>query len=224
MQLYGSPLSCSLATRIALLEAGAPVNYVEVDPVTKRTSDGADYREIHPLGLVPALRTDDGQLVTENAAVLQYVADRLPAAELAPRDGLERARLQQWLCFVGTELHKGLFAVLFDEKAPAEARSYAIAKGAARLDYLARYLDGREFLLDRFSVADAYLVTVLTWTIATPIDLKKWPSLAAYAQRLQARPSVAAALAVERRLYAEQLARHGKPVPAFLRPREANAT
>jgi glutathione S-transferase len=224
MQLYGSPLSCSLATRIALLEAGAPVNYVEVDPITKRTGDGADYREIHPLGLVPALRADDGQLVTENAAVLQYVADRLPAAELAPRDGLERARLQQWLCFVGTELHKGLFAVLLDEKAPAEARSYAIAKAAPRLDYLARHLDGREFLLDRFSVADAYLVTVLTWTIATPIELKKWPSLAAYAQRLQARPSVAAALAVERRLYAEELARHGKPVPAFLRPREATAT
>ena len=224
MQLYGSPLSCSLATRIALLEAGAPVHYVEVDPKTKRTADGADYREIHPLGLVPALRTDDGQLVTESAAVLQYVADQLPAAGLAPQGGLERTRLQQWLSFVGTELHRGLFIVLFDDTSPAEARSHAIARSVSRFDYLARHLDGREFLLDRFSVADAYLVTVLSWTVVTPIDLKQWPSLAAYVQRLHARPSVAAALAVERRLYAEELARHGKPLPAVLQPREATAS
>ncbi|PCC68019.1 glutathione S-transferase [Nannocystis exedens] len=225
MQLYGSPLSCSAATRIALLEAGAPFEYVEVDAPTKRTRDGADYREIHPLGLVPALRTDDGQLITENAAVLQYVADAHPAAALAPPPGgLERVRLQQWLCFIGTELHKGVYAPLLGSEVPEAVRSWALEKGLSRFDYLARHLDGREFLLDRFSVADAYLVVVLTWSVATPIDLKKWPSLVAYLQRLQARPSVAAALHAERKLYGEELARHGRPVPAFLRPREATAS
>ncbi|MDC0715980.1 glutathione S-transferase N-terminal domain-containing protein [Nannocystis bainbridge] len=220
MQLYGLPLSCSLATRIALLEAGAPFEYVEVDGPTKRTLGGADYREIHPLGLVPALRTDDGQIVIENAAVLQYVADLLPAAELAPPAGsLERVRLQQWLGFIGTELHKGLFAPLFAPDVPEAVRAYALAKGTSRLDYVARHLEGREFLLDRFSVADAYLVTVLAWTLVTPIDLKQWPSLAAYARRLHARPSVAAAFHAERKLYTEELARHGKPLPAALRPR-----
>lgn len=225
MQLYGSPLSCSMATRIALLEAGAPFEYVEVDAPTKRTRDGADYRAIHPLGLVPALRTDDGRLITENAAVLQYVADALPAAGLAPPAGdPERVRLQQWLSFIGSELHKGVFAPLFASEVPDAVRSWVLERSASRFDYLARHLDGREFLLDRFSVADAYLATVLTWSIATPIDLKKWPSLVAYLQRLQARPSVAAALHAERKLYGEELARHGRPLPAFMRPREATAS
>lgn len=212
MQLYFSPLSCSMATRISLLEAGAEATYVEVDPKTKRTRDGADYREVHPLGLVPALRTDDGELLTENAAVLQHVAERSPA--LAPADARERSRLQQWLCFVGTELHKGLFVPLLDDQAPAEARAYALAKGASRLDFLARHLAGREFLLERFSVADAYLVTVLGWSVVTPVELEAWPPLAAYVRRLRARPSVARAFAAERALYAEELARHGKTLPS----------
>jgi glutathione S-transferase len=220
MQLYFSPLSCSMATRIALLEAGADATYVEVDPFTKRTRDGADYREIHPLGLVPALRTDDGRLLTENAAVLQHVADRLPGAELAPRGGFERAHLQQWLCFIGTELHKGLFVPLLDPTAPEGAKAYALAKGPSRLDFLARHLAEREFVLDRFSVADAYLVTVLGWSIVTPIDLARWAPLAAYVKRLYARPSVARALTEERRLYAEELARHGKPLPSVLQAQQ----
>lgn len=211
MHLYFSPLSCSMATRISLLEAGVDATYVEVDPQTKRTRDGADYRAIHPLGLVPALRTDDGELLTENAAVLQYVAERSPALATA---GPERSRLQQWLCFIGTELHKGLFVPLLDDEAPEGARAYAQAKGAERLDYLAQHLAGREFLLDRFSVADAYLVTVLGWSVVTPIDLKNWPALAAYVQRLRLRPSVARAFAEERGLYAAELARHGKALPA----------
>jgi glutathione S-transferase len=157
---------------------------------------------------VPTLRTDDGEVLTENAAILQYVADRFGAAGLAPADGLARTRLQQWLCFIGTELHKGVFAPLLDPKAPDAVKAYAVDKAAARLDVLMRHLEGREFVLDRFSVADAYLVTVLGWSVVTPIDLKKWPAVAAYVARLQARPSVAKAIAEERPLYAAELLRH----------------
>jgi glutathione S-transferase len=208
MQLYFSPLACSMATRIALYEAGASASYIEVDPKTKLTQDGDDYRKVHPLGLVPALRTDDGELVTENAAVLQYVARRFPEAKLGPTEGLPYARLQQWLCFIGTELHKGLFAPLLDPGAPPEAKAYALGKGRSRLAFLADHLGHREVLLDRFSVADAYLVTVLHWTLAVPIDLKDWPALAAYAARLRERPSVAQAFQEERQLYMAEQARH----------------
>ncbi|RKH72933.1 glutathione S-transferase N-terminal domain-containing protein [Corallococcus aberystwythensis] len=205
MQLYFSPLSCSAATRICLYEAGAEATYIEVDSKTKRTHDGRDYLEVHPLGLVPALRTDDGDVLTENAAILQYLAQALPQAGLAPEEGRGRVRLQQWLSFIGTELHKSTFNPLLDAKAPEGARSYALEKGTTRLAYLEQHLTGREFLLERFSVADAYLATVLNWCAATPIDLKKWPALSAYFARLQERPSVAKALSEERRLYMAQL-------------------
>jgi glutathione S-transferase len=209
MKLYYSPLACSMATRIALYEANAPADFVEVDPKTKQTLDtGADFRTINPLGLVPTLRTDDGAVLTENAAILQYVADRFPAASLAPRDGLDRSRLHQWLCFIGTELHKALFAPLLDKKAPEGAKAYALEKGTARLDVLDAHLHDREYLLDRFSVADAYLITVLTWSIVTPVDLKRWPAIAAYVARLHQRPSVARAMAEERPLYLQEQKRH----------------
>ncbi|MCY1008001.1 glutathione binding-like protein [Nannocystis pusilla] len=117
-----------------------------------------------------------------------------------------------------------MYAPLLGSEVPEAVRSWVLEKSVSRFDYLARHLDGREFLLDRFSVADAYLATALTWSIATPIDLKKWPSLVAYLQRLQARPSVAAALHAERKLYGEELTRHGRPLPAFMRPREATAS
>src|SRR5262249_54550564 len=156
---YFSPLACSMATRIALYEAGAQASYIEVDPKTKLTQDGRDYREVHPLGLVPALHTEDGELLTENAAVLQYVARQFPEAKLGPLQGLQYVRLQQWLCFIGTELHKGIFAPLLDRQAPEAVKTYTLGKVSSRLGYLASHLAGREYLLDRFSVADAYLVT-----------------------------------------------------------------
>jgi glutathione S-transferase len=204
MELYFSPLACSMATRIALYEAGANATFVEVDSKTKRTSGGEDFLTINPLGLVPTLRTDEGELVTENAAILQYVADRFPGAELAPASGMERTRLHQWLCFIGTELHKGIYNALLDRKAPEVVKSYALEKSAARLELLAAHLADRAFLLDRFSIADAYLVTVLTWSVVTPIDLAKYPSLAAYVARLRERPSVAKALSVEFPLYTKE--------------------
>src|SRR5262249_21171268 len=115
MDLYFSPLACSMASRIALYEAGASANFIEADAKSKRTADGADYRSVNTLGLVPALRTNNGTVLLENAAILQFIADQFPAAALAPRDGLPRAQLQQWLSFVGTELHKALFIPLFDK-------------------------------------------------------------------------------------------------------------
>jgi glutathione S-transferase len=209
MELYFSPMACSLASRISLYEAGAnDARFIEVDPKTKRTLSDEDYLQIYPLGLVPLVRLDDGSLLSENAAILQYIAARYPQAELAPRDDIERARLQQWLCFIGTELHKGLFIPLFDQKAPDGTRAHTLKKYESRLNYLDNHLTGREFLLDRFSVADAYLYTILNWTAPTRVDLTPWPAIKAYHERLQKRPSVAKAFQEEFALYRAELARH----------------
>src|SRR3954463_12055501 len=118
MQLYFSPLACSMGARIALYEANAAATYTEVDAHTKRTDAGDDFFAVNPLGLVPAIRTDSGDVLTENAAVLQYIAEQFPDAALAPKSGLARAKLQQWLCFIGTELHKATFIPLFDKSTP----------------------------------------------------------------------------------------------------------
>ncbi len=131
-------------------------------------------------------------MLTENAAILQYVADRFPKAGISADAGMERSQLHQWLCFIGTELHKGLFVPLLDKTAPPEVKTYILGKDLSRLDCLDNYLKGREFLLDHFSVADAYLVTVINWTMATPpIELAKWPTVKAYHERLRTRPSIA---------------------------------
>jgi glutathione S-transferase len=209
MDLYFSPMACSLASRIAFYEAQATnIRFIEVDPKTKRTLDGADYRQIYSLGLVPLLRLDDGSLLSENAAILQYIASRFPEARLAPADEAGRARLQQWLCFIGTELHKGFFIPLFDQKAPEGARAHTLNKSESRLRYLNDHLTGREFLLDQFSVADVYLYTILNWTVPTRVDLAPWPAIKCYYESLQTRPSIASAFIEEMNLYKAELARH----------------
>jgi glutathione S-transferase len=200
MKLYFNPLACSLASRIAVYEAGLPIDLVEVDTLTKRMSDGADYREIHSLGLVPALRLDDGSLLSENAAVLQYVADRVPERHLAPRDGLARSYLHQWLCFIGTELHKG-FAPLLHKTAPPEVKAYALGKLLPKLAYVEQHLANRATLLDEYSVADGYLFAVLNWTTVTSIKLADYPALAAFHARMLGRPAVKRAFEEERQLY-----------------------
>ena len=211
MDLFYSPLACSMSARIALIEAGASVNLVEVDPHTKRLlATGEDYRAINPLGYVPALRLDDGTVLTENAAILQFIADAHPAAGLAPleSDRPARAKLRQWLSFIGTELHKALMMPLLGSETPPEVKAWTVRKYASRLAYLDDKLAGREFLLDRFSVADAYLATVLNWTRATPeIDLAAYPSVKTYLERMRQRPSVAAALTVEVPLFRAEMAR-----------------
>lgn len=208
MKIYFSPLACSLASRISLYEAGADAAFVEVDSRTKRTSDGADFRAINPLGLVPTLVMDDGEVLTENAAILQYIAEQFPRASLAPTDALGRARLRQWLSFIGTELHKSLYVPLLDKKAPEGAKAFALSKANSRLAWVSAHLEGREHALGTFSVADAYLFAVLNWSTVTPVDLSAWPTITAYYKRLHERPSVARAFAEERRLFGQELARH----------------
>lgn len=207
MDLYFAPLACSMATRITLHEAGLPANFIEVDTKTKTTMDGADYLAVNPLGLVPALRNDDGQVITENAAVLQFIANNAPG-DLNPSDPHVATQIRQWLSFISTELHSGLFATLFDKGAPPEAKAYVIARGTKRLQRLNDHLIDRTFLLDRFTVADAYLLTVLNWAQATPVDLTAWPAITAYLARGLERPSVKAAIAVELPLFLEERRRH----------------
>lgn len=189
MDVYYSPLACSLATRVALYEAGAEARFHRVDTKAARTADGADYRKINPKGLVPALRTPDGEVLTENAAILQYIA----AAHGLEPEGFERFRVAEWLSFIGTELHKLVFQPLFnpsmDEAGKARARAFA----AERFAHLDAHLAGREWLADRFSVADAYLAAVLNWAQAVNIDMTVFPNVVAYRDRLRARPSVARA-------------------------------
>ncbi|MFY9971208.1 MAG: glutathione binding-like protein [Roseiarcus sp.] len=211
MELFFSPLACSMAARIAFAEASAEVKLIEVDPRTKRVlATGETYLAIHPLGLVPALRTDDGAVLTENASILQFIADEFPAARLAPSesDRIGRAKLRQWLSFVGTELHKGLMIPLLGRDTPPEVKAWVLSKYASRVAYLDESLAGREFLLDRFSVADAYLFTVLNWTQATPeIDLAVYPNVKAYLERMRQRPGVADSLALEVPLFRAEIAR-----------------
>ena len=207
MKVYFSPLACSLATRIALYEAGADAEFIEVDGKTKKTRDGVDYRSVHPLGLVPSIEMDNGELLAENAAVLQYVAERFPDAKLAPTDAIGRARLRQWLCFIGTELHKSIYAPLLHRQSAEAVKTYALSKVELRLGWVARALEGRSFLLDAFSVADAYLLAVLNWSHVTPVPLTPYPAITSFVARMHDRPAVARAFEEEKALYAQELAR-----------------
>jgi len=207
MDVYFAPLACSMATRIALYEAGADATFIGVDTRSKRLADGGDFYAINPMGQVPVLRTDAGEVLTENPVVLQYVADRHPASGLAPQGGIERYRLQQWLNFITSELHKVVFIPLLDPQTNDGAKEYARGKLEPRFRYLDNHLAGRDWLLDRFTVADAYLVTVLNWAGFTGTDLAPWPALQAYFRRACERTSVARAMADELALFREEQAR-----------------
>jgi glutathione S-transferase len=202
MQLYFTPLSCSMATRIALYECGGEHEFVEVEAQTRRLSDGSDYLAINPLGQVPMLR-DGSLLLGENAAILQYVARKY--GQLAPPDELGITQLQRWLCFIGTELHKTVFNPLLDRTASDDVKRYAVGKSEARLAIVSTHLRDRAFLLDEFSVADAYLMAVLGWVPATPIKLDE--VLTSYTRRLRERPAVQRALLEERELYLREQGR-----------------
>ncbi|HVO48579.1 MAG TPA: glutathione transferase GstA [Steroidobacteraceae bacterium] len=197
MKLYLVPGACSLASDIALREAGIAFDSARVDMRTKKV-DGADFTQINPKGYVPALQLDDGQVLTENVAVLQYIADRNPSAKLAPAAGtLERYRLQEWLSFINSEVHKS-FSPLFSAEATEPTREYARHYLTRRLNYLQGALGDRKYLMgDQFTIADAYLFTVLGWGHHVGIDLAKWPGLKAYHERVGARPKVIEALTAE---------------------------
>ena len=207
MELYFAPLACSLSARIALYEAGAAATFHQVDTHTKRLAEGGDFLGLAPQGQVPVLKTDSGDLLTENPVVLQAIADAYPHAGLIPPAGLPRYRVQQWLSFVTSELHKFVYIALLDDAAPEGAKQYARDKAVPRLAYLDAHLTGREFLLDRFTVADGYLFTILNWSGAGGIDLARWPAVEAYYKRLLQRPAIAKALTEELALYRAEQAR-----------------
>lgn len=198
MKLYYLTGACSLASNIALREAGLKFELVKVDRKTKKAADGLDFTEVNPKGYVPALTLDNGEVLTENVVVLQYIADRNPAAKLAPAAGtLERYRLMEWLSFINSEIHKS-FSPLFRQDAPEGAKEYARKNITARLEYLQRALGSRNFVMgEQFTVADAYLFTVLGWGGHVGIDLGQWPQLKRFHERIGARPNVIAALQSE---------------------------
>jgi glutathione S-transferase len=197
MKLYYSPGACSLSPHIALREAGLAFDAETVDLSSKKTKSGADYRAINPKGAVPALQLDNGQVLTEGSAIVQYIADQKPATKLAPAAGsLERYRLQEWLNYIASEIHKGV-SPLFNPKATDEWKQVIKDQLAAKFDYLSKQLQGKDYLMGAFSVADGYLFTILGWTKHLNIDLAKWPVLAQYYERVAARPAVKATLEAE---------------------------
>jgi glutathione S-transferase len=198
MKLYYAPHTCSLSPHIVLRELGLPFDLVKVDNRTKLTADGRDFRTINPKGYVAALELDDCQVLTEGPAIIQYLADLDPDSGLAPRAGTwERVRLQEWLNFVATEIHAGS-APLFNAALPEAALTFFRARLSRRFDVLQDVLGRQEYLAGAsFSIADAYLFTVLGWCKFFSIDLGRWAALQAYVQRVGARPAVLAALRAE---------------------------
>lgn len=197
MKLYYSPGACSLASHIALREAAIPFDAVKVGR-DKKTAEGSDFTTINPKGYVPALMLDDGQVLTEGTAVLQYIADRNPSAGLAPPAGdMQRYRLQEWLGFINSEIHKN-FSPFFNPAVTESMKDMAKANLVRRLDFTEQALRSKSYLLgERFSVADAYLFTILGWTKHAGLDLDQWPGLKTLHARVAARQHVQDAMKAE---------------------------
>ena len=198
MKLYYSPGACSFSPHLALREAGLDFELVRVDLSTHTLADGSDFSRINAKGYVPVLELDNGARLTEGPAIVQYIADQKPESGLAPKAGsFERYQLQEWLGFINSELHKG-FGALFNPKTPEDYKATARQNLANRLSYVAGHLAKNDYLLGKqFTVADGYLFTVLNWGQWTGVDIKQWPALAAFQERVAARPSVRAAQAAE---------------------------
>jgi glutathione S-transferase len=198
MKLYYSPGACSLSPHIVLREAGLPFTLEKTDLKTKRTATGADYLAINSKGAVPALQLDDGSVLTEGPAIVQYLADQEPDTRLAPRAGtFERYRLMETLNYISSEIHKS-FAPIFNPASTSDARKTAAEGLQKKFDWLTKSLGDKTFVMgDTFTVADAYLFTVLGWSARAGIELGKWPALAAYVARVRQRPKVREALKAE---------------------------
>ena len=199
MKLYFSPSVCSLASHITVRELNLPVDLVKVDLRTKQTSHGEDFSAINKKGYVPALQFNDGSLLTEGVAIMQYLADQKPEAGLAPANGTkERYKLQEWLTFINSEIHKS-YSPLFDASTPEQTKKSCLEKLDRRYGFVAEQLANQEFLLGKqFTVADAYLFTTMTWAGFFNLDFAKWPVLKDYFTRIAARESVQAARAAEK--------------------------
>jgi glutathione S-transferase len=196
MKLYYAPGACSQAPHIALREAGATFDLVKVDLAAKRTENGEDYRAINAKGSVPALALDDGSVLTENATILQYIAEQ-KGGELIPATGMKRYRLLEWLTFITTELHKG-FGPLWKPDTPDAYKETTRQMLAGKFDYVQEQLGDKPYLTgEGFTIADAYLFVILNWTRIHNIDLSRWPELTAFVQRVAQRPAVREALKAE---------------------------
>ena len=198
MKLYYSPGACSLSPHITLHESGLKFEHVLASTKTHQLEDGTDYYTINPLGYVPVLELDDGTRLTEGSAIVQYIADQAPGKNLAPPNGtVRRTQMQSWLNFIGTEIHKG-FSPLFNPATPAEYKTMAIDKLMSRLKWVDGELAGKQYLMgDDFSVADPYLFTVTNWAPKVGMDISGFANLAAFRERMAARPAVQAAMKEE---------------------------
>lgn len=196
MKLYYTPAACSLASHILLEETGEDYEAVAVDLAAKKLADGSDYRAINPKGVVPALEIADGEVLTENAVILQFIAERAGRDDLLPAGGLERYRVLEWMGYIATELHKG-FGPLWSPATPDDLREATRELIGRNFGFVEQRLGGDYLRGSRFTAADAYLYTVLRWNDFHHIDLARWPALAAYRQRVAQRPAVQRALSAE---------------------------
>ena len=199
MKLYYSAGACSLSPHIVLEESGLAYTAVSAPTKTHKLEDGTDYYTINPLGYVPLLELDDGRRLHEGPAIVQYIADLVPASQLAPANGtFERYKLQEWLTLIGTELHKGCFSYLFSPATPADFKPSIVERLNGRLKWVDGELAGKQYLLgDTFTAADAYLFTVTNWAAYVSVDLSGLSNLLAYRSRVAARPAVIAAMQAE---------------------------
>ena len=198
MKLYYSPGACSLSPHIALEEAGLAYTALKAPTKTHQLDDGTDYYSINPLGYVPLLELDDGTRLREGPAIVQYIADQVPAKNLAPANGsMARYKMQEWLNYIGTEVHKN-FSPLFNPATPDEVKTAQRDRLANRLKFVDGELAGKQYLMgDSFSVADPYLFTVTNWAALTGVDLSGYSNLLAFRARVAARPAVVAAMTAE---------------------------
>lgn len=198
MKLYYSPGACSLSPHIVLQELGLPYTPVLASTKSHKLQDGTDFYTINPLGYVPLLELDDGKRLHEGPAIVQYLADQAPDKKLAPANGTwERYKLQEWLTFIGTELHKS-FSPLFNPASTDDVKNGARERITGRLKFVESELAGKQYLMgDQFTVADAYLFTVTNWAKLTGVDLSGFPNLNQYRERVGARPAVVSAMKAE---------------------------
>ncbi len=198
MKLYYSPGACSLASHIALYETGLPFEIDRLIKTTKMTVGGENFMQINPKGYVPTIKLDDGSILTEGAAVLQYIADQKPDSGLAPKAGtMERYRLQEWLTFISSELHKS-FSPMFNKDTTEEVKTNVRNLLTKRFGYVETQLANKPYLMgDHFTVADAYLFVVVNWSNPVGFDLSPFPRIKEYQARIAARPAVQAAMKAE---------------------------
>jgi glutathione S-transferase len=198
MKLYYTPGACSISPHIALCEAGLAHEIEKVDLKEKKTASGANYLAINPKGYIPALQLDNGEVLVEGVAIVQYIADQKPDSGLAPKAGtMERYRLQEWLTFISSELHK-TFSPLFNAAMPDEGKKIFRDRLAMRFAYVDKQLAGKNYLMGAsFNVADGYLYNMIRWARRVELDLSACPNVVAFEKRMEARPKVIEALKAE---------------------------